>query len=180
MLTKAHDPIFSTGKAGKLAAALFAMLFTCSLWGWGVLAYATEPKVIGGLQMDRALPQTTDWSPVWVPMLISALFAYLTWPKQIPRTALGTAARGTFAMIRIELFAVFVSLLCPGLGGIYLLAPMLTKLEIPYVLGRLITSSAGAVPILLMFNGYVWLASAMVVGSALLLATRLASSAAAA
>lgn len=173
MLANSHNPISPAGKAGKLAAALFAMLFTYSLWG--IIGYATEPKVIGGLHIDRALPQTTNWSPVWAPMIISALFAYLTWPKQIPRTTLGVVAKGSFAMIRIELFAVFVSFLCPGLGGIYLLAPLLTKLEIPYVLGQLVLSSAGVIPTLLMFHGYVWLTSAVLVGSAILFATRFAS-----
>ena len=104
-------------RAGKIAAALFAAYFAYFLWQT-ILSYATEPKVIGGLHLDQPLPQTTHWSPVWVPMVLTALFAYGTWPRQIPQGPMRRFFRGSFALLRIELFALFISLLTGILFGL--------------------------------------------------------------
>lgn len=162
-------------RAGRLAAALFAGYFAYYLW-MTILSYPTEPKVIGGLHLDQTLPQTTNWSPVWGPMLLAALFAYGTWPRQIPDGLMQRFFRGMFALIRIELFALFVSIFCPGLGGIYLLLPVLTKGEIPSVLMQLVLSSAATVVIMLTFNYLALIASSIVIGPAILFATYFLSS----
>ena len=157
-------------RAGKIAAALFAAYFAYFLWQT-ILSYATEPKVIGGLHLDQPLPQTTHWSPVWVPMGLTALFAYGTWPRQIPQGAMRRFFRGSFALLRIELFALFISIFCPGLGGVYLLLPMLTAGEIPSVLVQLVLSSAGTVAIMLTFHFVALIAISIVVGPTILFVT---------
>jgi hypothetical protein len=162
-------------RAGKIAAALFAAYFAYFLWQT-ILSYATEPKVIGGLHLDQPLPQTTHWSPVWVPMILTALFAYGTWPRQIPQGPMRRFFRGSFALLRIELFALFISIFCPGLGGVYLLLPMLTAGELPSVLMQLVLSSAGTVVIMLMFHFVALIASSIVVGPTILFVTHFVSS----
>jgi hypothetical protein len=163
-------------RAGKVAAALFAAYFAYFLWK-NMLVYATEPKVIGGLHLDQPLPQTTQWSPVWVPMVLAALFAYDTWPKQIPQGPTRRFIRGSFALLRIELFALFVSIFCPGLGGVYLLFPMLTAGEIPSVLAQLVLSSAQGLVIMSLFgNLLAFIASSIVIGPTILVATHFVSS----
>ncbi|MBA2402708.1 MAG: hypothetical protein H0V72_29235 [Bradyrhizobium sp.] len=157
-------------RIGRMAAALFAGYYAYFLWTT-IFSYPTEPKVIGGLHLDQPLPQTTNWSPVWLPVILVALFAYATWPRQIPQGPTRKFIRGSFALLRIELFAWFMSIVCPGLGGIYLLLPMLTAAEIPSMLGQLFLSSAGAVVIMLMVHLPALIAHSLVIGPTILFAT---------
>ena len=68
-------------RAGKIAAALFALHFAYYLKST-ILGYPTEPKVIGGIDLDRSIPQVMPWTPVYCPMLLSAAFAYWIWPTK--------------------------------------------------------------------------------------------------
>lgn len=161
-------------RAGKVLAAMFAAYFAYFLW-MTILSYPIEPKVVGGLHLDQPLPQATNWAPVWIPMILSALFAYATWPRQIAQGFTRGFSRGALALLRIELFALFVSIFCPGLGGIYLLLPMLTNGELFSVLMQLVLSSAATAVIMLTFHSVALILSSIVIGPTILFATRFAS-----
>jgi hypothetical protein len=116
-------------RTGKVAAALFAVFLAYYLKST-ILDYATEPKVIGGVDLDRSIPQAIPWTPVYYPMLLSAAFAYWIWPTK-PYAGLGRRiAGGMFAMLRASYFTLFASFLCAVFGEFYLSLPHLTTMEI--------------------------------------------------
>ena len=50
-------------RAEKIASLLFALLFAYFLKST-ILGYATEPKVIGGIDFDQPIPQVMPWTPI--------------------------------------------------------------------------------------------------------------------
>lgn len=131
-------------RIAKLAAVLFALYYAYFL-KTGFLHYATEPKVIGGISLDRDIPQTMLWSPIYYPLLLSALFAYWIWPTRPTASLIWLLLRGFFALFLIQLFSLFVSLLCPHLGGFYLELPSLMPSEIlPSLVTAFIAAAATA------------------------------------
>jgi hypothetical protein len=85
-------------RLAKLAAALLTIQFVRAISM--VLGFATEPKVSGGIDLDKPIPETTFWSPLWVPMLLAALYAYWTWPKRYDRGPVRTGLSGGLAAFR--------------------------------------------------------------------------------
>jgi hypothetical protein len=129
-------------RAAKIAAALFALGLTYALWQ-SFLHYATEPKAIGGVQLDRAIPQVMQWSPTYAPMTLAALFAYWAWPKRGASGPFRALIRGCLAACCIVFFCLFVSFLCPALGAFYLMLPDLMRSEILLILGRTVLTASG-------------------------------------
>lgn len=115
-------------RAGKIAAALFALFLAYFLSM--ILGYPTEPKVIGGVDLDRPIPQAIPWTPVYYPMLLSAAFAYWIWPTKAYASLARRMAGGIFAIVRTAYFTLFISFFCAVFGEFYLSLPNLTKIEI--------------------------------------------------
>lgn len=116
-------------RTGKIAAALFALLFAYFLKST-VLDYATEPKVLGGIDFDRPIPQAMPWTPIYYPLLLSAAFAYWIWPTKAYANVGRRIGGGILAMVRASYFAMFISFFCAIFGEFYLTLPNLTKMEI--------------------------------------------------
>jgi hypothetical protein len=116
-------------RAEKIAALLFA-LFVAYLLKSTILDYATEPKVIGGVDFDKPIPQAVPWTPVYYPMLLSAAFAYWIWPTRSYQSLALKMAVGSFATVRTAYFTLFASFLCSLFGEFYSSLPHLTKMEI--------------------------------------------------
>ena len=116
-------------RAEKIAALLFALFFAYLLKST-ILDYATEPKVIGGVDFDKPLPQAVPWTPVYYPMLLSAAFAYWVWPTRSYHSLARKMAAGSFAIIRTVYFTLFASFLCAIFGEFYSSLPNLMKMEI--------------------------------------------------
>ena len=138
-------------RAEKIAAALFAVYFAYFLKST-LLGYATEPKVIGGIDLDREIPQVMFWSPVYYPMLLSAAFAYWVWPKTPHPGLVRRIVAGSFAMVRVIYITLFVSALCTGVGAFYLAFPNLLKAEILPILANIFLSTLGATAIMGIFH----------------------------
>jgi hypothetical protein len=116
-------------RGGKIAAAVFALFFAYFLKST-ILGYATEPKVIGGVDFDHPIPQAIPWTPVYYPMLLSAAFAYWIWPTRSYRGLARKMAGGSFAILRTVYFTLFASFLCAIFGEFYSSLPHLVKMEI--------------------------------------------------
>lgn len=116
-------------KAEKIAALLFALFFAYFLKST-ILGYATEPKVIGGVDFDHPIPQTIPWTPIYYPMLLSAAFAYWIWPTRSYHSLARKMAAGSFALVRTAYFTLFASFLCAIFGEFYSSLPNLMKMEI--------------------------------------------------
>lgn len=116
-------------RTGKIAAALFAVLFAYFLKST-ILDYATEPKVIGGVDLDKPIPQAIPWTPIYYPLLLSAAFAYWIWPTKAYASLGPRIAGGFLAMLLASYFTMFISFFCATFGEFYLSLPHLTKMEI--------------------------------------------------
>jgi hypothetical protein len=116
-------------RTGKIAAALFALLFAYFLKST-ILDYATETKVLGGIDFDRPIPQAHPWTPIYFPLLLSAAFAYWIWPTKAYTSVGRRIVGGIFAMLRAGYFAMFISFFCAIFGEFYLSLPNLTQMEI--------------------------------------------------
>ncbi len=116
-------------RTGKIAAALFALLFAYFLKST-ILDFATEPKVLGGVDLDRPIPQAHPWTPIYYPLLLSAAFAYWIWPTKAYASLGPRIAGGVFAMLRASYFSMFITFFCAIFGEFYLSLPHLTKMEI--------------------------------------------------
>jgi hypothetical protein len=153
-------------RIAKIAAALFALAMAYGLWG-SFLHYAIEPKVIGGVHLDRAVPQVMQWSPVYVPMITSALFAYWAWPKRVASGPIKAVLSGCVAACSIVYFSLFISFLCPGLGALYLLFPDLVRSEVLPMLGKTFLTSAQSTLYFGLFFAVPLVTIGLVVGSAI-------------
>ena len=140
-------------RTGKIAAALFALLFAYLLKST-VLDYATEPKVLGGIDLDRPIPQVMPWTPIYYPLLLSAAFAYWIWPTKAYASLGPRISAGIFAMIRASYFAMFISFFCAGFGEFYLSLPNLTT---PEKLFGPVGVFMGALGGTVMFGLFLWL-----------------------
>ena len=116
-------------RAEKIASLLFALFFAYLLQST-ILGYATEPKVIGGVDFDRPIPQAIPWTPVYYPMLLSAAFAYWIWPTRSYQSLARKMAAGSFALVRTAYFTLFISFLCAIFGEFHSSLPHLMKMEI--------------------------------------------------
>ncbi|HMM88936.1 hypothetical protein [Bradyrhizobium sp.] len=130
-------------RTGKIAAALAALLFAYILKST-ILDYATEPKVIGGIDFDKPIPQAMPWTPVYYPMLLSMAFAYWIWPTKAYARLGGRMAAGCFAILRASCFAMYISFFCAGFGEFYLTFPLLMKVEILPALAGVFVGALGA------------------------------------
>lgn len=90
--------------------------------------------MIGGVDLDRPIPQTIPWTPIYYPLLLSAAFAYWIWPTKAYASLARRMAGGFFAMLRASYFTMFISFFCAGFGEFYLTFPHLMKMEIPWAL----------------------------------------------
>ena len=123
-------------RAGKIAAALFAAYFAYFLWQT-ILSDATEPKVIGGLHLDQPPPENDA--------LVTRLYSHGCYAAVCVRhmapanTSRGDRCfRASFARLRRELSVLFISIFCPGLGGVLICCYLcLSAGEIPSVLVKL-------------------------------------------
>jgi hypothetical protein len=161
-------------RIAKIAAVLFALYFTYFLKS-SFLHYATEPKVIGGVDLDRAVPQTMLWSPVYYPLLLAALFAYWTWPKRRSSGVVRRLFSGSFAVLRIELFSLFASFLCTHFGEFYLSYPLLLKSEILPALASVFIASAKTTAFMAVFLALPMVGSSVVLGCLIAMATHFAA-----
>ena len=152
-------------RTAKIAAALFALALTYALWQ-SFLHYATEPKVLGGIQLDRTIPQVMQWSPIYAPMILAALFGYWAWPKRAsgPKRAL---ISGCVAACCIVYFSLWVSFLCPALGAFYLMLPDLMRSEILPMLGKSVLTSVMSTLFFGLFFAIPLLTTGLVAGSAI-------------
>src|SRR5262249_48326033 len=112
MLSSFRPTNAGIARIAKVCAALFALYVTYSYWAT-FAHYATEPKVIGGVDLDRPIPQVMKWSPLYVPMALAAAFAYWAWPRRPNNELILALLRGVLAAVCIVLFSLFISFLCP-------------------------------------------------------------------
>lgn len=135
----------TAARIGKIAAALAALLFAWFLKST-FLDYATEPKVIGGIDFDKPIPQAMPWTPAYYPMLLSMAFAYWIWPAKAFASLGGRMAAGCLAILGASYFALYISFFCVGLGEFYLIFPLLMKAEIlPALAGVFLGALGGTV-----------------------------------
>jgi hypothetical protein len=131
-------------RAEKIASLLFALLFAYLLKST-ILGYATEPKVIGGIDFDQPIPQVMPWTPIYFPLLLSAAFGYWVWPTKSYASLPRKLVAGSFAIIRVTFVTLFISILCTGFGELYLMFPQLMKSEIlPALAATFLASLQGA------------------------------------
>jgi hypothetical protein len=130
-------------RAEKIAAFLVALFFAYVLKST-ILGYATEPKVIGGIDFDQPIPQVMPWTPIYFPLLLSAAFGYWIWPTKSYSSLPLKMATGSFAVIRMTFVTLFISILCTGFGELYLMFPQLMKSEIlPALAGTFLAALQG-------------------------------------
>ncbi|MDE5452930.1 hypothetical protein GWE18_08665 [Bradyrhizobium sp. CSA112] len=68
-------PTCRDSRVERIASLLFALFFVYFLKST-ILGYATEPKVLGGIDFDQPIPQVAPWTPIYFPLLLSAAFGY--------------------------------------------------------------------------------------------------------
>jgi len=161
-------------RIAKIVAVLFALYFTYFLKN-SFLHYATEPKVIGGVALDRAVPQAMLWSPIYYPLLLAALFAYLTWPKRRSSGLVRRLFGGSFAVLRIESFSLFASILCTHFGEFYLSYPLLLKSEILPALVSSFIATAETTASMAVFLALPIFGSSVLLGCLIAMATHFAA-----
>jgi len=113
-------------RAEKIASLLFELCFAYFLKST-ILDYATEPKVIGGVDFDRPIPQVIPWTPIYFPLLFSAAFGYWIWPTKSYPSLTRKMVAASLAIIRVTFVTLFISILCMGFGELYLMFPQLMK-----------------------------------------------------
>jgi hypothetical protein len=153
-----------TVRAEKIAAALFAIYFAYFLKST-ILDYPTEPKVIGGVDFDQPIPQVMFWSPIYYPMLLAACFAYWIWPSRSYQSLARRMAAGSFAIVRITYFTLFISFLCTGFGALYLAIPRVMTVEIPAMLASVFLSALQGTALFGVFHAMAFIPFSIIVGS---------------
>lgn len=161
-------------RAEKLASLLFALYFVYFLKST-ILGYATEPKVIGGIDFDQPIPRIMPWTPIYFPLLLSAAFGYWIWPTKSYASLSRKMAAGSFAIIRVTFVTLFVSLLCNGFGALYLLSPQLMKSEILPALATAFFEAFQATAIFSLFHGITFIAFGVFFGCLIVLIAHAAS-----
>ena len=155
-------------RAEKIASLLFALFFAYFLKST-ILGYATEPKVIGGVDFDQPIPQVIPWTPIYFPLLLSAAFGYWIWPTKSYPSLPRKMAAGSFAIIRVTFVTLFVSILCTGFGELYLMFPQLMKSEIlPAFAGAFLAAFQGTA-IMSLFHGIAFIAFGIFFGCLIVL-----------
>jgi hypothetical protein len=161
-------------RAEKIASLLFALFFAYFLKST-ILGYATEPKVIGGIDFDQPIPQVMSWTPIYFPLLLSAAFGYWIWPTKSYPSLMRKMAAGSFAIIRVTFFTLFISILCTGFGELHLTFPRLMKSEIlPALAGTFLAAFQGAA-IMGLFHGIGFIAFGVFFGCLIVLVFHVAS-----
>jgi hypothetical protein len=115
------------------------------------------------------------WSPIYYPMLLSAALAYWVWPTAPHRGLARRIAAGSFAMVRIIYFTLFISILCTGFGEFYLAFPRLLKAEILPMLANVFVATLGGAAVMGIVHAMPFILFGIVVGSAIVLGGDLAS-----
>jgi hypothetical protein len=161
-------------RAGKIAAALFAVYFAYYLKST-LLGYATEPKAIGGVDLDRPIPQVMFWTPIYYPMLLSTAFAYWIWPTKAYPSLARRMVSGSFAIVRVILFTLFISFLCTGFGAFYLALPQLMTAEILPMLASVFLSALQGTAVMSIFHIMGFIPISVFVGSLVALGAHVAS-----
>jgi hypothetical protein len=161
-------------RAEKIASLLFALFFAYFLKST-ILGYATEPKVIGGIDFDQPIPQVMPWTPVYFPMLLSAAFAYWIWPTRSYFSLARKMAAGSFAIIRVIFVTLFVSILCTGFGQFYLAFPRIMNREILPMLATTFLGAFQGTAIMGLFHGIGFILLGVFVGCLIVLASHAAS-----
>jgi hypothetical protein len=158
----------------KIVSLLFALFFAYFLKST-ILGYATEPKVIGGIDFDQPIPQVMPWTPIYFPLLLSAAFGYWIWPTKSYPSLMRKMAAGSFAIIRGTFFTLFISILCTGFGELYLTFPRLMKSEIlPALVGTFLAALQGTA-IMGLFHGIAFVAFGIFFGCLTVLVAHAAS-----
>jgi hypothetical protein len=157
-----------TIRAEKITSLLFALYFAWFLKST-LLGYPTEPKVIGGIDLDRPISPVMSWTPIYFPMLLSGAFAYWIWPTKSYASLTRKMAAGSFALIRVTFATLFISLLCLGFGEFYLMFPMLMKSEIPLALAAPFLVAFQGTAIMGLFHGVAFVAGGIFFGCLIVL-----------
>ncbi|OCK61257.1 hypothetical protein [Bradyrhizobium sp. LMTR 3] len=161
-------------RAEKIASLLFALFFAYFLKST-ILGYATEPKVIGGIDFDQLIPQVIPWTPIYFPLLLSAAFGYWIWPTKSYPSLSRKMAAGSFAIIRVTFVTLFISILCTGFGAFYLTFPQLMKSEILPALATTFIAALQGTAIMSLFHGIAFIAFGVFFGCLIVLVAHVAS-----
>jgi hypothetical protein len=161
-------------RAEKIASLLFALFFAYFLKST-ILGYATEPKVIGGIDFDQPIPQVMPWTPIYLPLLLSGAFGYWIWPTKSYPSLPRKMAAGSFAIIRVTFVALFISILCMGFGAFYLIFPQLMKSEILPALATTFLAAFQGTAIASLFHGIAFIAFGVFFGCLIVLVAHGAS-----
>src|SRR3954454_5053164 len=155
-------------RAEKIASLLFALYFAYFLKST-ILGYATEPKVIGGVDFDRPIPQVIPWTPIYFPLLLSAAFGYWIWPTKSYPSLPRKMVAASFAIIRVTFVTLFISILCTGFGELYLMFPQLMKSEILPALAGTFFAALQGTAIMSLFHGIAFIAFGIFFGCLIVL-----------
>lgn len=161
-------------RAEKIASLLFALFFAYFLKST-ILGYATEPKVIGGVDFDQPIPQVIPWTPIYFPLLVSAAFGYWIWPTKSHPSLPRKMAAGSFAIIRVTFVTLFISMMCMGFGAFYLTFPQLMKSEILPALATTFFGAFQGTAIMGLFHGIGFIAFGVFFGCLIVLVAHAAS-----
>lgn len=155
-------------RAEKTASLLFALFFAYFLKST-ILGYATEPKVIGGIDFDQPIPQVIPWTPIYFPLVLSAAFGYWVWPTKSYQSLARKMAAGSFAVIRVTFVTLFISLLCAGFGEFYLAFPRILTIEVVPMLVNVFLSALGTAVFFGLFHGIAFVAFGVFFGCLIVL-----------
>jgi hypothetical protein len=144
-------------RAEKIASLLFALFFAYFLKST-ILGYATEPKVIGGIDFDQPIPQVMPWTPIYFPLLLSAAFGYWIWPTKSSSSLPRKMTAGSFAIILVTFVTLFISILCTGFGAFCLTYPQLMKSEILPAIATTFLAALQGTAIMGLFHGIAFIA----------------------
>jgi hypothetical protein len=161
-------------RAEKITSLLFALFFAYFLKST-ILGYATEPKVIGGIDFDQPIPQVMPWTPIYFPFLLSAAFGYWIWPTKSYLSLARKMAAGSFAIIRVTFVTLFISILCTGFGAFYLIFPQLMTSEVLPALATTFFGAFQGTAIMGLFHGIAFVAFGVFFGCLIVLVAHTAS-----
>jgi hypothetical protein len=161
-------------RAERIASLLFALFFAYFLKST-ILGYATEPKVIGGVDFDQPIPKVISWTPIYFPLLLSAAFGYWIWPTKSYPSLPRKMAAGSFAIIRVTFVTLFISMMCMGFGAFYLTFPQLMKSEILPALATTFFGAFQGTAIMGLFHGIGFIAFGVFFGCLIVLVAHAAS-----
>jgi|GEM_PF-4699641 len=126
-------------RLSKAVAVLFAVALTTLIFKV-FLGIATEPKPLGGIDLDKMPDAFMPWTPVYYPLILAALFAWWRWPSNIIKPGAWALLRGSFVMAQIAVVCIFLCFLCAQIGQLILTIPFALNAE----LWKMLLSSVGA------------------------------------